>query len=413
MSQVVLIRVTGADRTGITSLLMRHLSEVDSAVLDIGQAVIHDSLVLGVLVEFADSVDIDTVLKTIADSLSALGMKTKTIFVSADEYIAWTAEQGKHRHILTLLASKLQARHISAVTEFLAAHGLNIDKIARLSGRVTLGQGLSSSLASQQACVEFSLRGSFDNESEMRESLLELAGKMDVDLAIQSDDVFRRNRRVVVFDMDSTLIDAEVIDELAVEAGVGQQVAAITESAMRGEIDFSESFANRLALLKGLDAAALDRVASRLRLNDGVERLMQMLKKLGYKTAIVSGGFTYFADRLREQLGFDYVYANHLEVVDGEVTGRVVGDIVNGEKKAQLLREIAEREGVALQQVIAVGDGANDLPMLSLAGLGVAFKAKPLVRATARQSISNNGLDGVLYLMGISQREIASEESLS
>jgi phosphoserine phosphatase len=205
--------------------------------------------------------------------------------------------------------------------------------------------------------------------------------------------------------MDSTLIQAEVIDELANAAGVGAEVARITESAMHGELDFSESFRNRLRLLKGLEESRLEAIARRLPLTDGAERLIGTLRKLGYKTAILSGGFTYFGRRLQKQLSIDYLHANELEIRDGRVTGEVVGEIVDGRRKALWLREIAAKENLSLEQVIAVGDGANDLPMLNIAGLGIAFHAKPVVKESARQSISNLGLDGILYLIGLRDRE--------
>jgi phosphoserine phosphatase len=303
------------------------------------------------------------------------------------------------------LARKIEAQHISKVTELVVSYGLNIDKITRLSGRVALGQKNARS----KACVEFSLRGELADETLVRRSLLEMANTLDIDVAYQEDDMFRRNRRLVVFDMDSTLIEAEVIDELAKVHGVGEQVSAITESAMRGDIDFNQSFCRRVKLLAGLSESALQQVAGQLSLTEGAVTLMGTLKRLGYKTAILSGGFNYFAHDLQKRLDFDYVYANELEVVDGAVTGNVTGQIVDGERKAELLRTIAKKESIALQQVIAVGDGANDLPMLSIAGLGVAFRAKPLVKASARQSISNLGLDSILYLLGISDREVMIE----
>jgi phosphoserine phosphatase len=377
------------------------LTQYGCHVLDIGQAVIHNQLTLGVLAEVPESLA-GTVLGSEINA-SLKNMRVEVAAVTHNDYQSWINAQGKPRHILTLLARKIEAQHIAKVTALIAGHGLNIDKITRLSGRVALQQPADTS---SKACVEFSLRGDIANETQVRSVLLELANVLDVDIAVQEDNMFRRNRRLVAFDMDSTLIEAEVIDELAKLAGVGDQVVAITESAMRGEIDFKQSFTQRVALLEGLDESALNEVASKLRLTEGAQTLVATLNQLGYKTAILSGGFDFFANRLKDQLGFDYVYANQLDIAGGKVTGKVVNTIVDGERKAELLKEIAEQEGIALEQVIAVGDGANDLPMLSLAGLGIAFRAKPLVKQSARQSISNLGLDGILYLLGISDREL-------
>ena len=401
VSDVTLIKITGPDQPGITLSLTTLLAEQAVNVLDIGQAVIHNNLALGLLVEIPQNVDQKGLFARVSEQLDKLSMSIEFDAVDASAYDAWTKEQGKPRHIVTLLVRKVHAEHISAVTELVAQHGLNIDKITRLSGRVPLNEETEQS----KACVEFSLRGELDDAQLVRRSLLELATTLNIDIAYQEDDMFRRNRRLVVFDMDSTLIEAEVIDELAKVAGVGDKVSAITESAMRGEIDFNQSFERRVALLKGLDENALELVAGQLKLTEGAETLMMTLKQLGYKTAILSGGFNYFGNKLREKLGFDYVYANELDIENGVVTGKVVGQVVDGNRKAELLKDIARRENVALEQVIAVGDGANDLPMLSIAGLGIAFRAKPLVKASARQSISNLGLDSILYLLGISDRE--------
>ena len=329
-----------------------------------------------------------------------MGLQVRFLPVSADSYQQWVAGQGKQRHIVTLLARKISAQHIAHVTEIVSRYGLNIDRIDRLSGRVPL-EGVDEQ---SKASVELSVRGNLADASDFRGELLTLASEMDIDIAYQEDSMFRRTRRLVAFDMDSTLIEAEVIDELASAAGVGEKVAEITERAMRGEIDFKESFAARVALLKGLDESVLEGIAESLPITEGAERLVSTLKKLGYKTAILSGGFTYFGHYLQKRLGIDYVYANELAIEEGRVTGEVSGVVVDGQRKAELLREIAQREGIDMEQVIAVGDGANDLPMLSIAGLGIAFRAKPIVRENAKQSISTLGLDSILYLLGISDR---------
>jgi len=276
--------------------------------------------------------------------------------------------------------------------------------VTRLSGRPDQHANNSEP---KRSCVQFGLKGQMLDAQAMRAACLGLSSASNIDVAVQEDNAYRRNRRLVCFDMDSTLIEQEVIDELAIEAGVGEQVAAITERAMQGELDFQQSFRARVALLKGLDASVLPKIAERLTITEGAERLISTLKSLGYKTAILSGGFQFFAEYLQEKLGIDEVHANILDVQDGVVTGEVKGAIVDGARKAELLRGLAQRMGISLEQAIAVGDGANDLPMLSIAGLGVAFRAKPLVRENANQAISSVGLDGVLYLLGVHDKDLS------
>lgn len=404
MSNVLLISVSGEDQPGVTNAVTEALAEFGVTLLDIGQAVIHDQLNMGILVLVPENTNVDDVTSEVLQTLDRLNMQGLFLPISNERYENWVGLQGKPRHIVTLLARNLEASHLAAVTEVTAQQGLNIDKIVRLSGRIILGNADING----QACIEFSARGEPNSADELRQSLLKLAGEQNIDIAYQEDNIFRRSRQLVVFDMDSTLIDAEVIDELAVEAGVGEQVAAITEAAMRGEVDFKQSFVQRVALLEGLSEGVLQTVAKRLRLNDGAEYLLKSLKQLGFKTAIVSGGFTFFGRYLQKQLGVDYVYANELDVVKGVVTGNVVGEIIDGQRKAEILVDIANKLGLSLEQVIAVGDGANDLAMLNIAGLGIAFRAKPLVKASAKQAISNVGLDGILYLLGYSDKDIVN-----
>jgi phosphoserine phosphatase len=402
---VLLINISGKDRPGLIAQLAGVLAQHEVNILDIGQAVIHDYLALGILVEIPGDGAWSTVMKELLFVAHELEIQVRFNPVSTEHYERWVGEQGKSRHIITMMGRKLTAKQFAAVARICAEEGLNIDVITRLSGRVSL----VAPDKLPRACVQLSVSGTLADEVAMRGKLLDIAQRMEVDIAFHADDIYRRNRRLVVFDMDSTLIQVEVIDELAKVAGVGAQVAAITAAAMRGELDFKAGLTQRVALLRGLEERVLADVASRLPLMEGAERVTQTLKRLGYKIGIISGGFDYFGRRLQAQLGFDYLFANGLEIENGRLTGRVVGEIIDGPKKAALLREIAMLEGLSLEQTIAVGDGANDIPMLSMAGMGVAFHAKPLVREKAGRVISNLGLDGLLFLIGIREREIRPE----
>lgn len=404
----ILISITGQDRPGLTASIMTILSRYNTQILDIGQADIHSTLSLGILVRMDESYS-GQVMKELLFKTTELGVNIGFSPISDLEYESWVGRQGKNRYILTIIGRKLAAKQIAAATQIIAAQGLNIDSILRLTGR----QSILNPEKNVRACIEFSLRGTPESNSRMQEQLMKMSADMGIDFSFQRDDMYRRMRRLICFDMDSTLIQTECIDELAERAGVGDQVREITERAMRGEIDFQESFTERVKLLKGLDAHVMQDIAEHLPITEGTDRLMSVLKTCGYKIAILSGGFTYFGEYLQRRYGIDYVYANELEIDEnGKLTGNYLGEIVDGHRKAELLKLIAQVEKVNLAQTIAVGDGANDLPMISEAGLGIAFHAKPRVVANAKQSINNIGLDGILYFLGFKDSYLGEQGRL-
>jgi phosphoserine phosphatase len=393
-SDRVLITVTGPDRTGVTATLTGILSQQGATLHDIEQVVVQGQLTLCLLVGVPETRD---VLKELLFAAKQLGMELDFEPVAADAATPAPEPEGR-RYVITAIGPTLGAPHLHAIATALAAEGANIEKIGRLS---------ENTLAS----VEIHALLPPDRDSEvLKRTLLNVATSAGFDVSLQPESLFRRSKRLVVLDMDSTLIRIEVIDELARAAGVGPEVARITERAMQGEMDYDESLRQRVALLAGLDVKALDKIASDLPLTEGAETMVRVLKRLGYKIAVISGGFSRAAEALKRRLELDYAYSNNLEVVGGKLTGRVVGPIVNGQRKAELLETIAQAEGVLLDQVIAVGDGANDALMLERAGLGIAFHAKAKLRERADTSISGAGLDAILYLLGISARELQEVE---
>lgn len=404
MRKIILANIHGVDKPGVTAELTGILAKHDAFILDIGQADIHNNLSLGILFQ-TDEKNSGAILKDLLFKSYELDVSIRFEPISENDYSNWVNLQGKNRYIITIVARKITAEMIAGIAKVSAKQGLNIDDIKRLTGRIPLNE----TDRVPKASVEFSMRGTPTDPEELQRDFMEMATKQNMDISFQRESMFRRMRRLICFDMDSTLIQTEVIDELAIKAGVGDQVKEITERAMRGEIDFTESFKQRVALLKGLDVSVMQEIAENLPITEGVERLMKILKMVGFKIAILSGGFMYFGNYLAKKFGIDYVYANELEVKDGKLTGRYAGEVVDGKRKAELLRLIAQVEKIDLMQTVAVGDGANDLPMIRLAGLGIAFHAKPKVKATAQQSLSTVGLDGILYFLGYKDSHIDDE----
>lgn len=418
-SEAVLIHFSGPDAPGLTAGVAAVLAAHHVGILDIGQAVVHETLALGMLVEVPAGMDFAPVKLALQSRAHELGLQAHFKKISRGAVKRWLSGRGSDHDgdhpgvpiahfIVTVLARSVTFQQIARISAIIAAHGMNIDRIERLSGR--LGGQPAADAGEENACIELAVSGDASREAGIRAEFLAIAQMECIDIAFQREGIFRRNRRLFAFDMDSTLIQGEVIDELARMAGVGEAVARITEAAMRGELDFDESFTRRVGLLKGLREERVLSLLDTIPLADGAERLIRTLKLLGYKTAILSGGFNFFARSLQARLGIDSVHSNELEIVDGAVTGRVIPPIINGARKAALLAEIAAREGISLEQVVAVGDGANDIPMLDLAGMGIAYRAKPLVRRSADQSISCLGLDGLLYLIGVRDRDIDHHE---
>src|SRR3984885_1896113 len=402
MNETILIHFSGRDRPGLTAELTAILASFDTCVLDVGQAVVHETLSLGLLVEIPRGESFRVVQDTLLAKSSELRLRVELTPIAKADLDDWISSQGEDQFIVTILGRAISADHLARVSSIIAKHGLNVDRIERLSGRLSLAVHTPDA----NACVELTVNGNSSSEASMRAEFLATAHDLKIDIAFQRESIFRRNRRLFAFDMDSTLIEGEVIDELAKLAGAADEVVKITESAMRGEIEFQESFRRRVALLRGLKETRVRELLDTIPLVEGAEQLIGTLKILGYKTAILSGGFNFFAQHLQRRLGIDYVFANDLDIVDGVVSGEVRTPIVDGARKAELLREIARLENISLDQVVAVGDGANDLPMLRIAGMGIAFRAKPLVRQTASHAVSFLGLDSLLYLIGVRDRDL-------
>lgn len=389
MKKNVLITISGPDHPGITARMMRILEDNDTQINDIGQNVTHSLLSLSFVIEISEGTDNNSdVIKDLLFETYKMGMTLD--YKILDGTYEPELDDEVEKFILNCVApERITNTFIADIATVLAEYGVNILKIDKVS------PGIFKSLE-----ILTIIRKSL-NHTELKEKLILVSNKHKIDVAFLKDNVFRRSKRLIVFDMDSTLIQAEVIDELAKAHGVGHEISEITERAMNGELDFNESLVARVSKLKGLDASVMEDILSNLPLTPGVEDFLKTIKKLGYKVAVISGGFTFFAEALKEKLGLDYAFANELEIVDGKLTGNVLGTIVNAEQKAILVNLIAQQENISLEQVVAIGDGANDLPMLSRAGLGIAFHAKDIVKKKAQNHMSHGPMTSILYFLGI------------
>ena len=390
----LLITLTGRDRPGVTSRLFSVLARFPLSVLDIEQVVIRGKLVLGVLTSCDEPPDLTAIHRAVTGMAADLGLDAEITAGSAEPGAAGAGAHRGQLHV-TVIGSPLQPDAIAAVAGRIAASGANIDRITRLA-------------RDPVTCIELDVSGA--EPMPLRTALAQVAADRGVDVAVQRGGLHRRAMRLIVMDVDSTLIQDEVIDLLAARAGCADEVAKVTESAMRGELDFAASLRERTALLAGLDASVLDSVRASLRLTPGARTLIRTLRRLGYKCGIVSGGFTTVIEPLAASLGIDYVAANTLEIADGKLTGRVLEPIIDRDGKTEALRRFARAAGVPLSQTVAVGDGANDLGMIGAAGLGVAFNAKPVVQDAADTALNVPYLDTILYLLGISRDAVEAAD---
>lgn len=393
-NKMVLITLIGPDRPGILAAVTGCIADGGARIRDIEQSVTHTLMLLSLLIDFpTGESDQKPLIKDLLFLAKELDLQLDFEVVAEKDY--QNLQSSRYGYVLTMLGDRVDAGAVNRVASLLTDYSINIDRINKLT-------------RGQLRCVEFFLNVPNNTDLKgMTRQLLAEGGGLGIDIAVQKENLYRRAKRLVVLDMDSTLIQIEVIDELARLAGVGEQVADITERAMNGELDFQQALRERVSLLQGLSADALEQVYRELPFTPGAKNLIRILRKLGFRTAVISGGFDFFTDRLKAELGLDYAYANALEIADGKVTGKVSGAIVDGQRKAELLAEIAEREGITLSQVIAIGDGANDLPMLDRAGLGIAFNAKARVREQADYHINQGSLDSILHLLGIAEWEMA------